>query len=208
MPSPGASDRSQEQQDDALVSNAQTEDDCIPGNLTLLCCLKNQTPNGTSKHIKDKYFCPIWRKSTLQRHKINKIYLILPFPLKEVGPKICESTGDSTSTHTFTPSLTHLQTHHSSSNPSIFLCISLSIHPCFSFSHNHTGLDKRCIQVQSTDINSGSILSTRSSKNSAPRNLCSFCGMQQAQSSSHVLPGTTKGCHSQKAGVRAWAKEK
>lgn len=72
------------------------------------------------------------------------------------------------------------------------------VHPCSSFSHNHTGLDKRCIQVQSTDINSGSILSAISSRNHAPRNPHSFCGMPQAQSSSHVLPGTMKGCHSQK----------
>lgn len=40
MSSPGASDRSQEQQDDALVSNTQAQDDCTPGNLKL-CCLKN-----------------------------------------------------------------------------------------------------------------------------------------------------------------------
>lgn len=67
MPSPGASDRSQEQQDDALVSNTKAEDDCMPGKLKLLCCLKNQTQNGISKQIKDKYFCPVIRKSTLQR---------------------------------------------------------------------------------------------------------------------------------------------
>lgn len=199
MPSPGASDRSQGQQDDALVSKIQAEDDCMPGNLKLLCCLKNQTQNGPSKHIKDKYFCPVRRKSTLQRHSINKIYLILPFPLKELGPKFVKVL-ETQPAHTFTPSLMHLQTHHPSSNPNVFLCV--STHPRSSFSHNHTGLDKRCIQVQSTDINSGSILSAIASKNCGPRNLHSFCGTRQAQSSSHVLPGTAKGCHSQKA--KSW----
>lgn len=71
MPSLGASHRSQEQQGDALVGNTvhfKLEDDCMQGNLKLLHCLKNQTQNGISKHVKEEYFCPVWRKSTLQRH--------------------------------------------------------------------------------------------------------------------------------------------
>lgn len=50
-------------------------------------------------------------------------------------------------------------------------------------SHNHTGLDKRCIQVQSTDINLGSILSARSYQ------------QRYVKAVSPGVPAHSAGCH-------------
>lgn len=169
----------------------------MPGNLKVLC-LKKQTQNGTSKHI-FMYFCPVKRQSTLQRHQINKIYLIISLPLKELGPKFLKVL-ETQPAHTHSLHVSCIYKHIILPQIPMSFCMfhsqHIHVHPCSSFSHKHTGLDKRCIQVQSTDTNSGSILSAISSKNCAPRNLHSFCGMRQAQSSSHMLPGTIKGCHS------------
>lgn len=60
------------------------------------------------------------------------------------------------------------------------------------------GLDQRCIQVQSTDMNLGQILSARLSKIVPPTIPPHFAGCHRSWFSSHVPPGTTKGCHLQK----------